>query len=238
MDVSKYMKTHFYQAFTEASAQASDVTESDEASVIGALKTALAAVDQDMLAGPLSKKLHYQGATSCMVYLYKPISGHECSAVISANVGDSRAILARGGQAIDLTEDHKPNLPSEKKRGESKGEGGFIALMVVSHTLIASYVQLSVVVRLCDVLLFDPSRSAVCVCCVFCAVESLGGVVSWHGRRDKAGRPIESTGVYRVNRNLALSRSMGDRYMRPYVTSEPDFVHMSLVTDDEFIVGE
>lgn len=68
-------------------------------------------------------------------------------------------------------------------------------------------------------------------------VESLGGVVSWHGRRDKAGNPIESTGVYRVNRNLALSRSMGDRYMRPYVTSEPDFVSVDITPEDEFIVG-
>ena len=69
-------------------------------------------------------------------------------------------------------------------------------------------------------------------------VESLGGSVTWHGRRDKAGKPIENTGVYRVNRNLALSRSMGDRYMRPYVIAEPDFVRMPITSEDEFVVGK
>jgi hypothetical protein len=69
------------------------------------------------------------------------------------------------------------------------------------------------------------------------AVERLGGVVSWHGRRDGAGMPIEASGVYRVNRNLALSRSMGDRYMRPFVISEPELRHFVLTDEDEFVVG-
>lgn len=41
--------------------------------------------------------------------------------IISLNIGDSRAVLCRGGRAFDLTIDHKPNLPSEKERIENLG---------------------------------------------------------------------------------------------------------------------
>merc|ERR1719401_757455 len=43
-----------------------------------------------------------------------------------ANCGDSRAVLGkRNGQAVRLTEDHKPNVAAEKKRIEL--EGGSVA---------------------------------------------------------------------------------------------------------------
>jgi serine/threonine protein phosphatase PrpC len=42
--------------------------------------------------------------------------------LIMANVGDSRGVLCNGkNSAVPLTVDHKPNLPSEKKRIESLG---------------------------------------------------------------------------------------------------------------------
>ncbi|KAI4337955.1 hypothetical protein L6164_016316 [Bauhinia variegata] len=38
-----------------------------------------------------------------------------------ANVGDSRTIISKGGKAIALSEDHKPNRSDERKRIESAG---------------------------------------------------------------------------------------------------------------------
>ena len=38
-----------------------------------------------------------------------------------AHCGDSRIVLCRAGKAIDLTEDHKPNLPDEAARIEAAG---------------------------------------------------------------------------------------------------------------------
>jgi len=36
----------------------------------------------------------------------------------AAHCGDTRAVMSRNGEALRLTEDHKPNLPRERKRVE------------------------------------------------------------------------------------------------------------------------
>lgn len=36
--------------------------------------------------------------------------------IIVANCGDSRAVLCRQGRAVDMSEDHKPNMPVERER--------------------------------------------------------------------------------------------------------------------------
>ena len=40
-------------------------------------------------------------------------------------------------------------------------------------------------------------------------IESLGGVVRWFGLLDRNKQPIPSSGVYRINGKLALSRALG-----------------------------
>lgn len=42
-----------------------------------------------------------------------------------ANAGDSRAVLCRGGQALALSEDHKPQ--SENERNRITAAGGFVS---------------------------------------------------------------------------------------------------------------
>ena len=68
-----------------------------------------------------------------------------CTAVVAvlkgrhlyvANAGDSRAVLARGDDAMALSEDHKPAAQSEKQRITTAG--GFVSeVLLCSHCLRA-----------------------------------------------------------------------------------------------------
>ena len=150
---------------------------------IQALKSAFEKIDAEVQR---ISHWSFQGSTAVAVKLHKiPSSGK--TVLISANVGDSRAILSRAGTAIDLTKDHKPNDPVERAR-----------------------------------------------------IESLGGRVDWFGPVDSEGKPLTKrtkNGCYRINRNLALSRAIGDRSELPFVSSKVDIEQIVLDEEnDEFIV--
>ncbi|KAK1650522.1 hypothetical protein QYE76_068327 [Lolium multiflorum] len=55
-----------------------------------------------------------EGSTACVAL----IRGNQ---IIVGNVGDSRCVLSRNGQAIDLSTDHKPNEAGERARIEAAG---------------------------------------------------------------------------------------------------------------------
>lgn len=55
-----------------------------------------------------------EGSTACVAL----IRGNQ---IIVGNVGDSRCVLSRSGQAMDLSTDHKPNLPAEHQRIQDAG---------------------------------------------------------------------------------------------------------------------
>jgi len=112
---------------------------------ISALKCAFEKVDAEVQQ---ISHWSYQGSTACTVLFcdvvasdsslssYSPHSpslsalGEQSidreeetinSYLIAANVGDSRAVLSRSGHAVELTKDHKPNDPLERKRVENLG---------------------------------------------------------------------------------------------------------------------
>lgn len=54
------------------------------------------------------------GCTAVVAFIRK-------NQLLVANAGDSRCVLAKGGRAIDMTTDHKPDLPREKERIQRAG---------------------------------------------------------------------------------------------------------------------
>jgi len=68
-------------------------------------------------ASPLEASLIHPDYIGCtaLVCCVRP------EAITVANAGDCRAVLCRGGKAIDLSEDHKPNLPGELARIQRAG---------------------------------------------------------------------------------------------------------------------
>ncbi|XAR71773.1 Phosphoprotein phosphatase [Bertholletia excelsa] len=90
--------------------------------------------------------------------------------IIVANCGDSRAVLCRGGKAVPLSFDHKPDRADEQARIESSG-----------------------------------------------------------------GRVINAKGA-RVEGVLAVSRALGDKYLKPFVCSEPEVSLTSRQPEDEFLI--
>lgn len=86
-------------------------------SYVAALRLAFSQIDEDVLE---DDKLQYQGSTAVAVVVHEGEDGHRT--LLSANVGDSRAILSRNQRAVDLTRDHKPNDEREKARILGMGE--------------------------------------------------------------------------------------------------------------------
>ncbi|CAM9621520.1 unnamed protein product, partial [Chrysoparadoxa australica] len=175
--VSKYLRQNMYaEVQAKLHKQVEDCTEDE---LVEALKAANAKVDHDVQQVGHWK---FQGSTSVVVVVHGDSSGNK--SIISSNVGDSRAVLSRRGRAVDLTVDHKPNMPSELER-----------------------------------------------------VERLGGTVQWFGFFDPENRPIEGTGVYRINANLAVARAIGDRSERPFVSGDCDICVTPMDKEgDHFII--
>ncbi|KAG0490556.1 hypothetical protein HPP92_007419 [Vanilla planifolia] len=90
--------------------------------------------------------------------------------IFVANCGDSRVVLSRGGVAVPLSFDHKPDRPDEMERVEADG----------------------------------------------------GRIINWDG--------------YRVLGVLAVSRSIGDYYLKPYVSAIPEISVTERSEEDEFLI--
>lgn len=100
-------------------------------SFAAALKSAFGEIEQNVLE---NDTFQFQGSTAVAVLIHEKSginSGTDTTGtgsplkhrtLLSANIGDSRAVLSRNGRAVNLTRDHKPNDDQEKSRILAMGE--------------------------------------------------------------------------------------------------------------------
>ncbi|KAL7561829.1 hypothetical protein ACA910_009669 [Epithemia clementina (nom. ined.)] len=93
-----------------------DTPAASIASHVAALRSAFTEAEEHVLK---KKELNTQGSTAVAVWVHEAMDGTRT--LVSANVGDSRAILSRQGMAVELTQDHKPNEEREKSRIKRHG---------------------------------------------------------------------------------------------------------------------
>lgn len=127
--VSQYLKKQLYQHvqenlqekhWEERDDQAAKDLPHQQPSIachVAALRAAFEQVEKDVIA---DDNLAYQGSTAVAVVLHETDDG--IRTLLSANVGDSRAVLSRKGVAVELTHDHKPTDEREKARIMAMGE--------------------------------------------------------------------------------------------------------------------
>jgi serine/threonine protein phosphatase PrpC len=80
-----------------------------------AFREAILALDAELRVQPEYVNGHDQSGSTLTMVAITP------EAIVCANTGDSRSVLCRAGQAIDLSNDHKPSLDEEKNRIEHAG---------------------------------------------------------------------------------------------------------------------
>jgi serine/threonine protein phosphatase PrpC len=121
-DVSRYLSRHLYDLFLlhleqnhwEESGSDIEGIQKRTPSIpayMQALRQALNSVETEVIR---HSALNFVGSTAVAVVLHENPLGYRT--LISANVGDSRAILCRNGKAVELTKDHKPTNEDERKR--------------------------------------------------------------------------------------------------------------------------
>lgn len=117
--VSAFLRDRLYTSFVKHLHQDNTDTswKPSVTSRLNAIRFAFNEVEQEVLK---VDALQYQGSTAVAVVFHEEDDGQRT--LLSANVGDSRAILSRSGCAVDLTHDHKLSDESERERILSMGE--------------------------------------------------------------------------------------------------------------------
>eukprot|EP00547_Thalassionema_nitzschioides_P018548 CAMPEP_0194243066 /NCGR_PEP_ID=MMETSP0158-20130606/8404_1 /TAXON_ID=33649 /ORGANISM="Thalassionema nitzschioides, Strain L26-B" /LENGTH=397 /DNA_ID=CAMNT_0038978285 /DNA_START=347 /DNA_END=1540 /DNA_ORIENTATION=+ len=115
--VQQQMKHQLKRKQWEEQGESKETKNISLSSLASALRAAFQAVETEVID---EAEMQYQGSTAVTVTIHEEKDGSRT--LLSANVGDSRAVLCRGGTALDLTRDHKPNDERERARIQEMGE--------------------------------------------------------------------------------------------------------------------
>jgi protein phosphatase 2C len=200
--VSKYLKGSLYDKFL---INVGSIQECQESDVAGALEKAFLDVDTEVMSVP---KMKQQGSTACCVVIQET-SDNSC-AFITSNVGDSRAVLARQGVAIELTTDHKPNSPDE--RGRIEGLGGRVTWHGQRKADGSPWEETGV---------YRVNANL--------ALSRAIGILSF----------VKLAACFYVSVCLLIVviANTGDKYARPFVISTPDIVVTPGTGKEDFVIG-
>eukprot|EP00546_Thalassionema_frauenfeldii_P004393 CAMPEP_0178913308 /NCGR_PEP_ID=MMETSP0786-20121207/10767_1 /TAXON_ID=186022 /ORGANISM="Thalassionema frauenfeldii, Strain CCMP 1798" /LENGTH=442 /DNA_ID=CAMNT_0020586029 /DNA_START=101 /DNA_END=1426 /DNA_ORIENTATION=+ len=120
-NLHKHVKQQMYRQLKRKQWEEPDENKENKklsiSSLVSALRAAFEAVENEVIG---KEEMQYQGSTAVTVTIHEEKDGSRT--LLSANVGDSRAVLCRGGTALDLTKDHKPNDEKERERIQGMGE--------------------------------------------------------------------------------------------------------------------
>lgn len=94
----------------------------DTKRLLGAMEEAFPLTDMELLN--FARRKGFRDGTTALFVL---VTGTELDnlTLFSAHVGDCRAVLCRGGLAVRLTQDHRPDRKDEQKRIKDAGGGVF-----------------------------------------------------------------------------------------------------------------
>ena len=114
--VAHYAAKHFMRFLLDTKQLTATMPESEvQQRAKVAFEQALMAIDKEMASLPEIESGHDQSGSTSVMTLIGP------KHIVCANTGDSRAVLARAGQAVALSHDHKPFNAGEKERIENAG---------------------------------------------------------------------------------------------------------------------